>query len=341
MAHWRKYVLSTITVICLLAASGYKSIPPGELEPLPLRPLPDVRTLLHHFNFNSGDPLVTCDSPTTTLSFRRADNLILIKAKADSTEGYFILDTGAPYLILNMTYFRNYRSHSETDGREGGITGEVSSLAPTQVEHFVIGPYHYRWLDADRINLGHIEDSKGIKILGLLGMQLFKKFEMVIDYEKSQIHLHLITKNDGKNYKNPLLQHTHDYHVVPFQLLRDKIMVKATFGAKILTFVVDTGAESNVIDSRLPNSILETISVTRRVKLVGNGSAKVDALYGDIDNIKIAGNALGTLPVLVTNLEKMCSAYDVNCLDGMLGFDFLSKRKIGFNFVTRKMYLWK
>jgi hypothetical protein len=25
----------------------------------------------------------------------------------------------------------------------------------------------------------------------------------------------------------------------------------------------------------------------------------------------------------------------------MLGFDFLSLHKIGFNFVTRKMYIWK
>lgn len=294
-----------------------------------------------NWDLTTGDPLVTCDSPSTTLSFRRADNLILIKAKADTTEGYFILDTGAPYLILNLTYFRDYRSTAETDGKEAGITGEVHSESPTQVGHFVIGPYHYRWLDADRINLGHIEDSKGIKILGLLGMQLFKKFEMIIDYENSQIHMHLIGKSDGKKYKHALLNDPAAYHTIPFLLQRDKIMVKATFGAKTLTFIVDTGAESNVIDSRLPNSILESISVTRRVKLVGNGNAKVDALYGDINDLKIGGTALGTLPVLVTNLEKMCSAYDLNCLDGMFGFEFLSKRKIGFNFVTRKMYIWK
>jgi hypothetical protein len=36
----------------------------------------------------------------------------------------------------------------------------------------------------------------------------------------------------------------------------------------------------------------------------------------------------------------MCDSYN-NCLDGMLGFDFLSLHKIGFNFVNRKMYIWK
>jgi hypothetical protein len=50
--------------------------------------------------------------------------------------------------------------------------------------------------------------------------------------------------------------------------------------------------------------------------------------------------SLNNVPLLVTNLEKMCFAYD-KCVDGILGFDFLSLNKIGFNFVTNKMYIWK
>ena len=74
--------------------------------------------------------------------------------------------------------------------------------------------------------------------------------------------------------------------------------------------------------------------------LAGSGAQKVEALYGDMKNMKIGNLDIATLPVLVTNLEKMCFSYN-QCLDGMLGFDFLSMHKIGFNFVTRKMYIWK
>jgi hypothetical protein len=49
---------------------------------------------------------------------------------------------------------------------------------------------------------------------------------------------------------------------------------------------------------------------------------------------------IGNLPIVITNLEKTCFWLD-GCADGVLGFDFLSLHKIGFNFVTRKMYLWK
>ena len=78
------------------------------------------------------EPVITTDSPNAVLHFRRAGNLILIKAKADTTEGYFILDTGAPYLVLNMTYFRDYPASTELDGVQGGITGATSSLNPTK-----------------------------------------------------------------------------------------------------------------------------------------------------------------------------------------------------------------
>ena len=44
--------------------------------------------------------------------------------------------------------------------------------------------------------------------------------------------------------------------------------------------------------------------------------------------------------MLITNLENTCFSYG-GCIDGILGFDFLSLHRIGFNFVKRKMYIWK
>src|SRR5688500_9991244 len=68
------------------------------------------------------DPVVTSDSSTCIIPFSRAGNLILLRAKADTTEGNFILDTGAPGLVLNITYFRNYSDYTQ-DGESGGLTG--------------------------------------------------------------------------------------------------------------------------------------------------------------------------------------------------------------------------
>jgi hypothetical protein len=285
-----------------------------------------------------SDPIVTSDSTDCVIPFSRAGNLILIKAKADTTEGNFILDTGAPGLVLNLTYFRNYPTVSK-QGESGGITGNAATLQ-TNVEKCSFGPIAYYKAEADLVNLGHIENSKGIKILGLLGMRLFKKFEMIIDYEKSVIYLHLISKKERTSYKSEMLNDTSAYTTVPVDIVENKIFMYTYMAGKRLRFIIDTGAESNVLDSRLPNKIFDNVVISRRVLLNGSGDKKVEALYGELKDMKVGNQSIGSLPVLITNLEKMCYSYD-SCLDGMLGFDFLSLHKIGFNFVSGKMYIWK
>ncbi|HLG39737.1 MAG TPA: pepsin/retropepsin-like aspartic protease family protein [Chitinophagaceae bacterium] len=305
---------------------------------------PIISSLIHSGSENiaidfNGDPFVTSDSPSCVIPFNRAGNLILIQAKADTTEGNFILDTGAPKLVLNMTYFRHYRSADE-DSEPGGVTGGAGYSSPAEIKNFSFGPIKYSRVNADRVNLGHIENARGVKILGLLGMQLFKRFEMIIDYEKSLIYLHLISKKETSSYKSEMLKDTSAYKTFNIDILEDKLITYGEMSGKKLTFIIDTGAESNILDSRLPDKIFENIAITRRMMLTGAGNRKVEALYGEMNNMKLGANEMGKLPVLVTNMEKMCFAYN-QCIDGMLGFDFLSLHKIGFNFVNRKMYIWK
>jgi hypothetical protein len=286
-----------------------------------------------------AEPVIRVDSSTCVIPFTRAGNLILIKAKVDTVEGNFILDTGAPNLVLNMTYFRHYPTRN-TDAQEGGITGSVNGQQGTMVDHFGLGGVNYYHVEADRINLGHIESNKGIRILGLLGMQLFSRFEMIVDYEKMIITLRLVPNKEGAAFKSEPLKDTSAYNEFPIDLTDNKIIVHTEMAGKKLLFLVDYGAESNVLDSRLPDKIFKNVTITRRVILGGSGTGKVDALYGNLQHMKMAGKDIGELPVLITNLENMCTSYD-HCLDGMLGFDFLSLHKIGFNFVRHKMYIWK
>ncbi len=285
------------------------------------------------------DPIISTDSPTCIIPFTRAGNLILITAKVDTIIGNFILDTGAPNLVLNITYFRDYPVHSSSDQEQSGIAGSAARIQ-TDVNRFTLGPMRYDKLQADMINLGHIENSKGVKILGLLGIELFRQFEMIIDYEKSLIYLHLISKKEAKTYGNDMLKDSAAYTTVPFDITDNKIITKLEIAGKKLRFIIDCGAETNLLDSRLPNKVFENVVFGRRVSLTGANDKKIEALYGDLNNMRIGDQDIGTLPVVITNLERSCLSY-VSCTDGILGFDFLSLHRIGFNFVTRKMYIWK
>lgn len=279
-------------------------------------------------------------SAVIVIPFSRAGNLILVKAKADTIEGSFILDTGCPHLVLNMTYFRQYETSWEQNEQKGGMTGEISTALQTVISNFRFGATEHYRVKADLVNLGHIENSKGVKILGLIGMQLLDRYEMIIDFERNQLHLRKAGRKDDPASQNEMLRDTAAYHTIPIEVKDDRIIVKTELAGKKIRLIIDSGAESNVLDSRLPDKVFEQVNINGRIILTGAGNAKVEALRGDLQKLVIGGQQVNDLPVMITNLEKTCFSYG-GCVDGILGFDFLSLQKIGFNFVTRKMYLWK
>ena len=294
------------------------------------RPLPR----LTFKTYGDAEP-VSCIIP-----FSRAGNLILIRAKAETTEGNFILDTGAPGLVLNMTYFRDYPSTAEVNEEQSGITGSVGSVRKTQVGLFSFGCIKTQAVAADLLNLGHLENTKGIRILGLIGLAQLQQYELIIDYENSELHFRRSSKRELLSDRNPLLADTSTYSTVSIEIWNHKLVTRTTLAGKKLRLMIDSGAESNLLDSRLPDKIFDNVEILRRIQLTGTGEKKVEALYGNLNNLQIGNQSTGTLPVIITNLEKTCLAEN-SCIDGILGFDFLSLHKIGFNFVTHKMYIWK
>ncbi|HEU4473140.1 MAG TPA: retropepsin-like aspartic protease [Flavisolibacter sp.] len=321
-------VLLAFVFNALGLAGGAKELPPDERR----------FVLMDRFSIKT-QPGAINDSTSCIIPFTRAGNLILIQATADTMQGNFILDTGAPNLVLNITYFRDYPA-SQDGEVQTGITGSGSAVQKTSLGRFSFGSLDYSRIPADLVNLGHIENSRGVKILGLIGTELFRQCEMIIDYEKGLIYLHRIGKKESKTYQHEMLGDTSAYRILPIELKDNRIMVTTEMAGKKLKFVIDYAAESNVLDSRLPDKIFDNVTITRRVVLSGAGDRKVDALYGDLQNMKLGNQDLGTLPILITNLENTCFSY-AGCVDGVLGFDFLSLHKIGFNFVNRKMYIWK
>ena len=280
------------------------------------------------------------DSASCIIPFNRVGNLIVVKAKADTVEGNFILDTGAPGLVLNITYFRDYPMVSHHDGEERTITGGTNGIQQTTIREFSLGKLQYFTTEADLTNLGQVENAKGIKILGLLGVALFNQCEMILDFEKNLIYLHRIGKKESSSYKSEFLRDTSLYRVFSIDIKDNRMITTTEIEGKKIKLAIDCAAESNILDSRLPNKIFQNVTITRRVKLTGAGDKKIDAFYGNLGNLKIGNLDVSNLPVTITNLEYTCFSFG-GCVDGVLGFDFLSLHKIGFNFVNRKMYIWK
>jgi hypothetical protein len=286
------------------------------------------------------DPIVKADTSSCIIPFTRVGKLILIKGKADTTEGNFVLDTGAPYLVLNNTYFRYMQSVHESDELQAGINGREDLAEKTVVKKFSLGTFTYYKVETDLLNLGHIENVRGVKILGLLGVAMFKQCELVIDYEKSVIYLHYINRNERKTYRHEMLNDASQYSEHSFTLRDNRIVVQTKLATKKMQFVIDYAAETNIIDSRMPGSVLDSVKINGRVLLSGANSKKVEAITGSMFGFSVGNLEPKELPVIITNLENTCFGNDM-CINGVLGYDFLSRYKMVFNFVTRKLYVFK
>jgi len=286
------------------------------------------------------DYLMPAEALSGSIPFTRVGNLIVIQVQLDSISGNFILDTGAPGLVLNLTYFRHYRASQREDAEGGGITGGVAGGSPTMVKQMSFGNFTFTSLQADRVSLGHIENSKNVKILGLLGAGLFKRFEMVIDYANELIHLHRVAKNQRMTYKSQYQAKRADFYTMPLTIRDGKIMTQVVIGSQRLNFVLDTGAETNIMDSRLPKEVFSEVEMERKISLIGTGSKKVEAWYGRVKETNLGSCKIANMEVMVTSLKHLSAAFGRD-IDGMLGYGFLSKQKVGINFLTNEMYIWK
>jgi hypothetical protein len=288
----------------------------------------------------SSDPVLRPDSADCIIPFTLVGKLIVIQASADTSSGNFILDTGAPGLVLNNTYFRDYPVTVPHGGSRSDINGSSEHLEQTTVNHFRFGAMHYFRMGADLVPLGHLERARGLKIMGLIGVSFFKECEMIIDYKANIIRLHHILKRDARMYRNELLSDTSKYAAYPIELRDNRILIKTRIAQRDVRFAIDYAAETSILDSRLPERILDSVTIDGRILLSGVGTEKVEALSGELTGLHIGEVKIPSLPVIITRLDNTCFG-GVDCINGVLGYDFILSSTIAINFRKRILYILK
>jgi predicted aspartyl protease len=280
----------------------------------------------------SIDIEVLGDFQTVTIPLKRVGRLFLIEARIGDQSGNFVFDTGASKLVLNRTYFR--KDLMPVDEPASGITGSVEKVYQMRVPKLAFSGLSYENVLADVINLGHIENRRGVKILGLFGMNLFKSLEMVVDLKRGELHLSRIDRKG-----NRVLQPSEDTNsdiLCPIKEFGGVVFLQATIGGKSLDFCLDTGAEANVLSSTAVKRVLNTVTITRRSDLTGSGSNQVDVLYGTMNDFIVGTVPLHPMQTMIAGMDALALAYNYP-LSGVLGYDFFEKGLVCINLVKKEL----
>jgi predicted aspartyl protease len=311
-----------ILAVALIFISGPISadIPPGN-------PASEITMKKLEWLFPNISDKPLGDFQSITIPLKRAGHLFLIEARIDEQVGNLIFDTGATGLVLNKTYFRKYTSTEKPAGE--GITGISDKIYRTVVRRIDIMGLHYEDVVADLTDLSHIENRRGVKILGLFSLNMMNEFEVIFDAISSELHLYRVDKLGNRlvalssGFKFEVTQNMETNHNI--------MLIQGKIGDKILNFCLDTGAESNVISSDVSKKVMSTIQINRRSGMGGAGAASVDVLYGTMKEFEFGNHQFGVMQTVVTNLGSMSEAYGCS-IDGLLGYDFWQKGIFCFNF---------
>lgn len=276
-------------------------------------------------------PSLLPDTDPLVIPLKRAGRLYLIEAVIDGVSGNLVFDTGARDLLLNRTYFRKHVTSGSVSSK--GITGDVGSVELITAGKVEFAGMVFDKLTAEVTDLAHIENRRGVKILGLVGFSLLKKFEILFDPVNGQLTLFRTDAAGRRN--NGVIPPFKADHLQKLTGNGHVVFLKGSIAGRSLNFCFDTAAETNVISSASHKTVLATIAVTRRASLKGAGTGASEVLFGKMNDFSLGTRKIDNMETVVTSLFALEEVYHTS-LDGVLGFSFFRNGEICVNFVTKE-----
>ncbi len=268
-----------------------------------------------------------------TIPIYKLNKTILVKGEVDGESGYFIFDTGAPGLVLNQAHFDDYEI--DRTRKATGVNGSAREVKIKYVFDLKLTQINFRQQRADVINLSHLETNRDVKILGLLGVKLFKGVELEIDLRKHLLSIYKLDEN-GFRLSNSNHFSQRDNVMMPFKYSGALIELQAEINNQIYRIAFDTGAETLLLDQRLVvRDNIQTSFISKR-KLLSTDGSKSEIEIRELEKI-IVGMELKKVHLVMTNLRRL-SAYGLN-VDGLIGYDLMASGIVTINFKNRVLQI--
>lgn len=273
---------------------------------------------------------------TARIPFKVVDQLIVVEAEFLNQKGNFIIDTGSERLVLNKVHFPKGQRLTKKKTQTSGVTRIIDQPYERKLSEFILHNFNLKNKKSDIIDLSHIEKSKKIHLLGIIGYNILKDYEVFIDLYLNQITLSRVDKYGVKFDKKVYAETITDS--LDFELTKHTIVVSGFVNNQKVRFALDTGAEFNQLNKNSSKKILEKFRPIRRLSLVGAGKKKIRVLAGKLYGFRMNERlGVGPMYTIVTNLRKMREAYGTS-VDGVLGYEFLKYKRTIINYKKEKLY---
>lgn len=250
---------------------------------------------------------------------------MLVEARLENEQGYLILDTGAPMMVVNQEVVKTEEAKAFSVSRDL----YVESVLVNQLEW---GGMEQYGLEALAIDLSHLEHSLEHNILGMLGYEMIKDLNIIIDFPEKKLLI-------GAS-KTDILWQSPPKYSFPFEMERHVPVIEVSINNQKIRLGVDTGTESNLIDSRLTEGAIKDHFEITDVEYLQGLDQQLDLVpVGYIDTLFIEGHKIINQRFLATNLEPLRNSTDLQ-IDGLLGYAFFRNYRCSIDFQNKRIYFW-
>lgn len=270
---------------------------------------------------------VTSKEPIRT-SFKHIRGLIFVEVEVNGEEGYFILDSGAPVVVLNTKYF----SHGKEDGSAQGVSGSLQRQQ-IHIDGFRWGNIELEDTDLMGLDLSHLEEELGHPFKGLIGHDLLRDYELLIDYEKEELLLFKEGQTDYHQKIQPQSELSFSYQLhIP--------VLEVEIGGVPYDLGLDTGAEQNLISQagfeRLPK---ESFEVQEQTELRGADKNITEVQRFIVHESEFSGQTFEAMSFVSADISHLTAGYGLK-IEGLVGYPFLSQHLCSIDFADKKIYFW-
>ena len=252
-------------------------------------------------------------------------NLIFFEALVNGEPGTFILDTGAPTLVVNNRGEATHGSNYEGFGSGGSV-----ELSDHRVEAFEMSGLSIQNYWAIGLDLRSMESRTGQRIDGMVGYDLLNDGELRIDYASRSFRL-------LPSERRPAHQGVEPRAVLRFSLVDHLPVVRLRINGKRYDFAIDTGAGSNLVDEHVAAE-LDLTATGEGMNIQGLDGRSVDA---DLVTLALPAEfAGGRDDIHLVTMDLSHLGDNGQRLAGILGSAFLSQYTIGIDYRRRRIYVW-
>lgn len=268
------------------------------------------------------EEMVTKDD-LVSLSFQLDRGMIYVKAVVEGRTGDFILDTGAPGLVVNeipVSAANDYKAQSCSQEVVVGVK---------PVKTFSWANRTIRNLEAITLDLSHLDKLHDAEVVGMIGYELIKKNTLFIDYERSQ--LMLLKNRMNLALAAPLAR-------IPFELYDHLPVIEVVIADKIFRLGIDTGGASNLMDRNCTHQLAGLVQggATEEIQGLDQGVQQVEVAH--LEGVEVA-NFEFSGKFLLLDLSHL-NAEGQRPLDGLLGYQFLSNYRVAIDYPNQELLLW-